>query len=115
MAILLSVTAFMIALTAVWFSSHSMRKMDSHFNEFLKSNINVVRVEIANTAKALEKLMHRVSKIETNKTEENAIREIVKKLEALQSDILKIEDKLPKGPKRQKPPGPAHAEGQDRI
>ena len=46
MEILLSVTAFMIALTSVWYASHAMRKMDQQFNDFLSTNLKPLRQEL---------------------------------------------------------------------
>ena len=100
MEILLSATALAISLTAVWFASSSMKKMDIHFNEFIETNIKTLRNDLGGQDKALQALTTRVLRIEKDSATKEELKSILNKIELLQKDAEEMQDTLPKGPQR---------------
>ena len=101
MEYLLSGTAFLISLAAVWFASNSTKNMTAYFNEFLETNIKTLRSDLGNTEKALKALTTRILRIEKDQSINDELKGLSEQIEALQKDVAEINDRLPKAPKRQ--------------
>lgn len=101
MEYLLSGTAFLIALTAVWLASNSTKSMTAHFNTFIENHIKGLKQELGTTNEDLKALTFRVADIEKDKTIEDEQRDMVDKIESLQKQLEGLNNRLPQGPQRQ--------------
>ncbi|MEQ8196172.1 MAG: hypothetical protein RIB59_16945 [Rhodospirillales bacterium] len=111
MEILLSATAFLIAMTSLWFASHALRKMDTQFTEFIENNIKGVKNEVAMLNQAVASLTSRLLKIEKDRTLHDKQEEILKKIEAIKGTINELQQTAQRSASRlRRPPSAAKSE-----
>jgi|GEM_PF-3549703 len=101
MEYLLSGTAFLMALASVWFVSHSSKNLNAYFNEFLEINIKSLRQELGTAKKEIKDLSYRIIDIQNDRSHKDEQKELLAKIESLQIEVETLNNKLPKGPKRQ--------------
>lgn len=61
MAVVLSMLAFVLGFTGLWFASQAMKRMDKFADEFVDSQLRAVKTDLSKCAKAVSEIIQGVA------------------------------------------------------